>query len=98
MFGWKRERVDYENVAFPKNARKRDKKFLAEVRKRPCLICFRCPSDAAHYVSRGAGGGDTEDNVIPLCRTHHREQHRIGIESFAEKYQAFRAWRDGVKK
>lgn len=30
-------------------------------------------SDPHHVTSRGAGGGDTADNVMPLCRTHHDE-------------------------
>lgn len=39
------------------------------------------PSEAAHLKSRGAGGGWRE-NVVPLCRKHHAEQHRHGIKSF----------------
>lgn len=30
-------------------------------------------SDPHHVTSRGAGGGDTADNVMPLCRKHHSE-------------------------
>jgi hypothetical protein len=42
-------------------------------------------SDAAHVRSRGAGGND-EANLVPLCRDHHQEQHRIGIRSFETRY------------
>lgn len=48
--------------------------------------------DPAHVRSRGAGGGDWA-NVVGLCSTagtregHHQEQHRIGIESFCERYR-----------
>lgn len=90
--------MDYEGAKFPKNVRKRDKKLLREVKGRPCLICFKRPTDPAHIQSRGAGGDDSEANVIPLCRAHHREQHRIGIKSFTEKYRAVQAWRKEVEK
>lgn len=84
--------------SFPKRKRIRDPKLLAEIKKRPCLVCSMGPCDPAHHVSRGAGGDDTEANVAPLCRAHHREQHDIGIETFTEKYRAYRAWREGVTK
>ncbi|HEY5973807.1 MAG TPA: hypothetical protein VIU41_03615 [Geobacteraceae bacterium] len=41
--------------------------------------------EAAHVVSRGAGGDD-RGNVVPLDFMLHREQHAIGIKSFQEKY------------
>ena len=34
--------------------------------------------DIHHIRSRGSGGGDTEDNVILLCRCHHQLAH-MGI-------------------
>lgn len=89
--------MDYDS-AFPKQVRKRDRKLLAEIRKRPCLICFRRPTEAHHVVTRGAGGDDSEENCIALCKSHHREIHRIGVESFTERYQALRNWREGMKK
>ena len=46
-----------------------------------CLICFK-PSDAAHIKSRGAGGDDAHDNLIPLCRWHHQLQHSMGWAKF----------------
>lgn len=51
----------------------------------PCLVCGRGPSDAAHVKSRGSGGG-YRDNLVPLCREHHTEQHQIGIDTFQMKY------------
>ena len=63
------------------------------VRGRPCDvggaftgICDG-PTEAAHVRSRGAGGEDA-NNTVSLCRKHHREQHRIGIQSFETKYFA----------
>jgi hypothetical protein len=65
-----------------------DKAFRAYVKSHGCLLASsRCHSvlDFAHVRSRGAGGQDAGNGVC-LCRTHHREQHRIGIESFQAKY------------
>lgn len=78
----------YAAAAFPKQLRKRDPKLLARIRMRPCLICFKRPVEASHIRSRGAGGDDSEANVIPLCHRCHREWHRLGCDSMAEKYQA----------
>jgi hypothetical protein len=58
----------------------------ATIRKLPCTVpgCSGYPSQPAHVVSRGAGGGRFDQ--APLCHGHHREQHQIGIKSFAKKY------------
>lgn len=80
----------YATAAFPKQIRKRDKKLLALIRRRPCFVCFKRPCDASHIRSRGAGGGDTLDNVIALCRPHHREWHRISPVGMAKKYESIR--------
>lgn len=47
-----------------------------------CVVptCSRTPCQAAHGLSRGAGGKDCD--VAPLCSKHHREQHDVGIETF----------------
>ena len=39
-----------------------------------------------HIITRGAGGCDCADNLIPLCVKHHSEVGNIGCESFFEKY------------
>jgi hypothetical protein len=59
----------------------------------PCIACGVTPAgDAHHWVSRGAGGHDTADNLMPLCRTHHTECHTIGKVTFYEKYQSVKYW------
>jgi hypothetical protein len=40
---------------------------------------------AAHVVSRGAGGSDWA-NCVGLCADHHAEQHAIGIASFQKRH------------
>lgn len=60
---------------------------LAEIRTQPCAVCGLVPCDAHHIRSRGAGGDDTADNLMPLCRDHHQEVHRVGWYEFAFVHQ-----------
>ena len=39
-----------------------------------------------HIKSRGAGGTDDNKNLMPLCSKHHTEIHKIGLNSFLQKY------------
>ena len=55
----------------------------ALVRSLPCLVCGGL-AEPAHVTSRGAGGGRFD--LVPLCRTHHDEQHSAGVESFADRH------------
>lgn len=59
----------------------------AFVRRHDCSIpgCDGRPIDFAHVKTRGSGGHDAQG--VSLCRTHHREQHDIGIETFQAKYK-----------
>lgn len=68
-------------------AQRRDPAYCARIRTHPCLIGASCSGriECAHVVSRGAGGDD-RGNTVPLCTRHHREQHRIGVTSFARRY------------
>lgn len=69
-----------------RHPREVDPAYLAYVRTLPCLICRRPgPSDPAHlrsaarqYGKPHTGMGEKPDDrwVLPLCRTHHSEQHR----------------------
>ena len=60
------------------------KERAAFVQGLPCAVCGATPSENAHVKSRGAGGGP--EHVAPLCRTHHREQHRVGVRTFSERH------------
>ncbi len=73
--------------SFGKTQRKVDKKLLAEVRQRPCVICNSKDNvDAAHIQSRGSGGPDEEFNLLSFCRAHHCIQHQLGFLKLIEKY------------
>lgn len=69
------------------------------IRTLPCTLAYRRPADCryaldkagrfyadpAHVVhSQGAGG--TSEDLAPLCRKHHREQHAAGIRTFERRY------------
>ncbi len=50
----------------------------------------RC--DPHHVTTVGAGGRDVPENVMPLCREHHNEWHRIGGRDMADKYLGVLVW------
>ena len=57
-----------------------------------CVICGKSRADLAHVDSVGANGGNRQKinhlglRAMSLCREHHQEQHKIGIQSFMNKY------------
>ena len=74
-------------MKFPKPTRLKDKQVLESVRKRPCCACGKWGDIHAHHIkTRGAGGGDTFENLLPLCMSHHTEIHKIGAQAMREKY------------
>jgi len=76
----------YMTESLQKTVRKSDLKLLSDVKQNPCLVCGRRPCDPCHIRSRGAGGPDTDWNVVAFCRIHHREQHDKGWKRFLTKY------------
>lgn len=52
----------------------------------PCLVCRRTPSDPCHIKSYATTLQDNANNLMPLCRVHHTESHKIGIVTFVKKY------------
>jgi hypothetical protein len=77
-------RIDKTLLAWPVPRRLRDKAHVRFVSKQPCLICGRKPSDAHHlrFAQYPALGRKTSDEfVVPLCRSHHREVHRSSDEA-----------------
>jgi 5-methylcytosine-specific restriction endonuclease McrA len=71
-----------------KRSRKRDLSALAAAKELRCLVCGAMETDPAHVKSRGSGGPDVSWNLMALCRTHHTEQHKIGIKTFIAKYKS----------
>jgi hypothetical protein len=76
-------RIDKSLLSIPEPRRLRDKVHVKYVSKRPCLICGRQPSDPHHlrFAQQPAMGRKVSDEfIVPLCRTHHREVHRLSDE------------------
>ena len=85
-----------------------DLELLETVRRLPCIACSQANPEAAreailnppdesishthHLISRGAGGGDTATNVMPLCFRCHTEIHKIGLIQMAKKYRTVFNW------
>jgi hypothetical protein len=54
------------------------------MRQLNCCVCGRTPCEVAHVRSRAAGG--TAADTVPLCNRCHREQHVVGVETFAARH------------
>lgn len=70
-----------------RRARLHAKQFGAKAEWIRSLGCLRCgwrPCDAAHARSRGAGG--TAEHLVPLCWWCHGMQHRLGIDTFNDRF------------
>lgn len=75
-----------------KRPRDESRDHLAFIRKLPCAACGdRRSVDAAHvrmasivHGKRETGKGEKPDDkwAVPLCRSHHNEQHDIGEQPF----------------
>ena len=57
-----------------------------------CLVCNKLDTDRHHFKTRGSGGTDDEWNILFVCRIHHIEIHKIGNNSFVEKYPEVKDW------
>ncbi len=70
------------------------------IRKRPCLLAHESPctcagfldvvrrvivSESAHVRTRRNNGDVAQ--LVPLCKRHHAEQHRLGIRSFEDRHR-----------
>lgn len=79
---------------------KQDKSFLYwSTVNRNCVICGKPHSDLAHRYAVGKGRNRKKINhvgnqVLALCRTHHNEQHQIGMDTFNNKYHLTDSWVD----
>jgi 5-methylcytosine-specific restriction endonuclease McrA len=72
---------------FPKKKRIKNRKLRDSFHTRSCCICDSTIGVVGHHlVSVGAGGDDTEFNMIALCGFHHAEAHSQGSETFKKKY------------
>jgi len=76
-------KIDKSMLRFGEVRRHRDKTHLRFVALQPCLLCGRSPSDPHHLrfaQLRAMGRKNSDEFVVPLCRTHHRQNHQVGDE------------------
>jgi hypothetical protein len=76
-------KIDKSQLTFGEIRRLRDKAHLKFVASQPCLICGRSPADAHHLrfaQARAMGRKVIDEFTVPLCRTHHRDNHSFGDE------------------
>jgi hypothetical protein len=78
-------------MALEKIKTPRSEKYLAFVRKHPCIVCGRDDEIQAHHIRIGSNSGTglkpSDYRAIPLCQTHHAESHQYGEATFIEKYK-----------
>lgn len=80
---WAPGKIQKSELTIGEERRFRDKAHLKFVASQPCLICGRSPTDAHHLrfaQPRGLGLKVSDEFTVPLCRTHHRDNHNTGDE------------------
>lgn len=76
-------KIQKSELTISEPRRHRDKAHLKFVALQPCLVCGRSPADAHHLrftQPRSLGRKVSDEFTVPLCRTHHRDNHRFGDE------------------
>lgn len=72
----------------PKRSTLRSEKYLAFIRRLPCLICNK--ESVAHHEPLGGAGLSIkcdDSRGCPLCVKHHSERHQTGFKTFWDKYR-----------
>lgn len=75
-----------------KQKRKVDKALIKQINQGRCIVCSALNPDAHHVKSKASGGHDVSSNLMPICRIHHTEVHKIGLNRFSDKYAQARGW------
>ena len=71
---------------FHKTKRITNRKLLDQYHDLKCLACNKNKCDPAHIKTRGSGGHDTPDNILPLCRMCHIRSGSLGWYRFCQRY------------
>jgi 5-methylcytosine-specific restriction endonuclease McrA len=69
-----------------------NKTLIQVISKSACVVCGKHGVDVHHVKSKKSGGDDVYSNLMPLCREHHQEVHKIGLSKFSDKYPRARNW------
>lgn len=56
---------------------------VAWIQAQPCVVdgCAK-PSENVHTQTGGTSRKADYQTIVPMCRTHHRELHQKGVETF----------------
>jgi len=73
----------------PKPVTDKDPKYLAWIRKQPCVITGRTPCEAHHTQTGGMGMKGSDYSALPLHHAEHQRCHQGGAITF---------WRNDVKQ
>lgn len=76
-------KIEKSELTISEPRRHHDKSHLKFVASHPCLVCGRSPADAHHLrftQPRAMGRKVSDEFTVPLCRTHHRDNHNFGDE------------------
>lgn len=62
------------------------------VRSQPCAACLKFGEiENAHIEGGGASRRADYTKIVPLCRTCHRQMHRMGLDTFLARHGLDRA-------
>lgn len=73
-----------------KPQRIKDRAFLDSFYEMSCIVCNKKGCDPAHIKSKGSGGDDSYENVIPLCRMCHTTQHSLGHKYMYDTFYSYK--------
>ena len=54
-------------------------------KKEWCVLCSR-EANHHHIKTKGAGGSNEAENILPLCWSHHSILHIVGWNKFLFRY------------
>ena len=66
----------------PKNKTDKDPKYLAWIRKQPCVITGKTPCEAHHTQTGGIGMKGNDYSALPLHHAEHQRCHQVGARTF----------------
>ena len=66
----------------PKPQTDKDPKYLAWIRKQPCVITGKTPCEAHHTETGGVGMKGSDYSALPLHHAEHRRCHQVGVVRF----------------
>ena len=61
----------------------------------PCVACGESKDGFVtfhHVKTRGSGGNDNPENLMPLCAWCHHLIHKIGTVEMSKKYESINNW------